>query len=572
MRNTESGRTDSLLSAPWMTPFFWVSACLLLFSWLGSRALSGSEDRWAEISREMILSGNILRPDINGEIYFDKPLLSYWFIVFFSKIFGGVSEFTSRLPSALAGLAALAAVISLGRKLWSEEAGRAAGWILLTSYGFVLWSRTASADVENMAAGIIAVWWYWRREEKPCFSTYFVFYLICSIGANTKGLIAFAVPVVAIFPDLVADGKWRKHFNISNFIAACLGVALYVLPFAAAETSVGKGVLSLMTDSVNSNGFYMVFRENIVRYFRPFDHAEPFYVYFYFLPLLFCPWIIFFVFAMWRITKSYWRISYPSRVFYWSVTLIFLFFTLSGSRRGYYILPILPFCALLTAAWLTRCADDIPEALTRAIRWAFRLAAALLIISPVIIMAAAVWYRHSFSFSLYASCVAGGVLCVAALLLTRAAAGKRARGPAEFFPPAAALFFAFFCLVCPELDRYRSEKSFADEMRKLNGGIPPERIAFYQKIPTAVLFYLSPPAPVVSIVDSDSLEEFLSRPGKALFAAQSKYIPDLAAVIPPAVLQKPSVEQKTYPWEKNPDKKLKAWLIDTPQNGSSNGN
>ncbi len=94
----------------------------------------------------------------------------------------------------------------------------------------------------------------------------------------------------------------------------------------------------------------MAFKENIIRYFRPFDHKEPFYVYFGYVPELVFPWTPLFVAALW--TRDHVHSgSAIGRASGWrlSILLIFLFFTLSGSRRSYYILPILPFCAILTS-------------------------------------------------------------------------------------------------------------------------------------------------------------------------------------------------------------------------------
>jgi 4-amino-4-deoxy-L-arabinose transferase-like glycosyltransferase len=93
------------------------------------------------------------------------------------------------------------------------------------------------------------------------------------------------------------------------------------------------------------------FRENIVRYFRPFDHKEPFYIYFYNLPLLFLPWTPLFVAAIVKASTSLKQLDWPRKWLTISTILIFLFFTLSGSRRSYYILPILPFCALMSAIY-----------------------------------------------------------------------------------------------------------------------------------------------------------------------------------------------------------------------------
>jgi 4-amino-4-deoxy-L-arabinose transferase-like glycosyltransferase len=108
---------------------FWASALLFLFWGLGDRGLWASEGRSAEITREMFLSADFLHPTINGEPYFDKPLLSYWFIAIVSAITGRLDEWTVRLPSAISGLLALWATTYLGRKLWSREVGRTAGWI-----------------------------------------------------------------------------------------------------------------------------------------------------------------------------------------------------------------------------------------------------------------------------------------------------------------------------------------------------------------------------------------------------------------------------------------------------------
>ena len=87
---------------------FWGMAIVLLFLNLGVKGISGSEARWTGIVREMFLSGNFVQPTINFELYFDKPIVSYWFIALFAFFNKGVAtELVARIPSALAALAAL---------------------------------------------------------------------------------------------------------------------------------------------------------------------------------------------------------------------------------------------------------------------------------------------------------------------------------------------------------------------------------------------------------------------------------------------------------------------------------
>ena len=140
--------------------FFSAVALFLLFWSLGSRELWGSEDRWAEITRVMFLSGDYFHPKINGEPYFDKPLLSYWFIALTAVVTGSLDELATRIPSAVAGLIALWATFIMARRMWSEKTAATAIWILLTSYGFIFWARTAAADMANLTAIILAVAWY----------------------------------------------------------------------------------------------------------------------------------------------------------------------------------------------------------------------------------------------------------------------------------------------------------------------------------------------------------------------------------------------------------------------------
>ena len=82
----------------WYAAAVVAAAAVLFLARLGARALWSSEGRWAEIVREMLLSSNYFWPTINGKLYFDKPLLSYWFIVAATGLTGGINETAARLP------------------------------------------------------------------------------------------------------------------------------------------------------------------------------------------------------------------------------------------------------------------------------------------------------------------------------------------------------------------------------------------------------------------------------------------------------------------------------------------
>lgn len=63
---------------------------LLLVLGLGSRELWGAETRWANISLQMLQSGDYFDPYLKGGPYYDKPLLSYWLITASAWLTGAV--------------------------------------------------------------------------------------------------------------------------------------------------------------------------------------------------------------------------------------------------------------------------------------------------------------------------------------------------------------------------------------------------------------------------------------------------------------------------------------------------
>ena len=125
--------------------------------------------------------------------------------------------------------------------------------------------------MENLAAIVLAVAWYWARRDKPGFFSYLIFYLICFVGAHTKGMATIAVPMIVVLPDMLREKRWRSYVSFSNFLALIIGLCVYLAPFLYADAT---------RAGYRYSGLWFAFRENITRYFRPFDHKEPWYVYF----------------------------------------------------------------------------------------------------------------------------------------------------------------------------------------------------------------------------------------------------------------------------------------------------
>lgn len=548
------GRADILLA---------LVAVLLLFWTLGERGLWTAEGRWAEVTREMFLTGDFFHPTINGEPYFDKPLLTYWLIALISTLTGRLDEWTVRLPSAISGLLALWATVYLGRRLWSAEVGRTAGWILLTTYSFLFWSRAGTADMENMAAVTLALAWYWAKRDRPNFSAFFVFYLIAFIGSLTKGLTALIVPVLAVLPDVLAKGRWRTVLRPSHFLAIALAGCVYLAPFIYA---------SLTRADYQASGLAMVFQENIQRFFQPFDHKGPIYCYFYYLPMLFLPWTPLFLAACAGMARCWKGLDGRTRWLIKAALLVFLFFTASGSRRSYYILPILPLCALWTAVFLQTDSVLLP-AFVFFKRWGLRIQAGLLAVLAFIYIASPmIWpvLMDRIGFAApqdlkVATLVCGlTVFVLLAFSLRRSGLLSAVVGTARPAAPLVAVVAVFmgvlFCWQMNALEIYRTERPFSSELKARLIGVDPEQVAFFRKVSPNALFYLDFSRPVQLLSDQEEVRRFVkSKSGNNVLISRRKYLAKLIPILPADLIQSPDLAEEVQTWEGKGSRKLVAW-------------
>lgn len=480
------------------------AAAILLCSGLSVRSLWGSEGRWAVIAREMMHSGNYFLPTINGAVYFDKPLLSYWAIIPFSFL-GGVTETSARIPAVLAGIGTVALVFAIGRTLFGYASGFIAGLVLLTTFMFGFWARTASAEVLN----VIAIWsMLWvvlpARGGKRSFTRYLFFYLIAAVSSFLKGPLAPAVALTAVFAlscvdilfDIRKDGlkeaqkRIAGHFNwilsYAGFLAALCGLVLFALLLFLPVIVTGSW------DAVN-----LMWRENVVRFLQPFDHVEPFYIYFKHVPVFLLPWT--FAAAGSLAAMRNWEDDRRRRWLATVTVAIFLFFTISGSRRSYYILPLVPAFALIMGrsiqGFLFRDEErDCPVMKTCLVITAFLpLIAGLAMIVGYLAFGE---YRHASQIIVGPPVI---IASVAALMFVFK--GRIAQGTVL-------VSLAFFCLLLWSLtagaaigERNRTLKPFARQLAGYINGVGDDKLAMYGVGNSSLIFYLDRATPIRALRD-----------------------------------------------------------------------
>ncbi|MBL7719149.1 MAG: glycosyltransferase family 39 protein [Flavipsychrobacter sp.] len=106
-----------------------VAAGLLFLPFLGNAHLfDWDEINFAECAREMIATGDYLRPQIDFQPFWEKPPLFIWLQVLSMKLFG-VNEYAARFPNALLGIVTLVTLFYVGKRVVSER--MATWWVLL---------------------------------------------------------------------------------------------------------------------------------------------------------------------------------------------------------------------------------------------------------------------------------------------------------------------------------------------------------------------------------------------------------------------------------------------------------
>ncbi len=125
---------------------------LLAFSvvWFGTldyrRLIKPDEGRYAEIAREMAVTGDFVTPRLNGIKYFEKPPLQYWVTATAFKVFGE-DEWTARIWPGITGFLSVLLAYATGRRLFGERAAQLAALVLGGSLFTVLIGHLNTLDM-----------------------------------------------------------------------------------------------------------------------------------------------------------------------------------------------------------------------------------------------------------------------------------------------------------------------------------------------------------------------------------------------------------------------------------------
>ena len=331
-----------------------VIAVMLTVPFLGlTDFYSKGEPREAVVAYTMVEHGNWILPINNGGDIPYKPPFFHWCIALFSLLQGHASEFTSRLPSALALVAMSVGGFVFFAKRKNANMALLATLLSLTAFEVHRAGINCRVDMVNTAFMVGALflmfrWWERGKHTMPWLA------ILCMSGATlTKGPVGMLLPcaVMGVFMLTQRESLWSTVWRLG--LTALLSLVLPLCWYYAAYLQGGDEFLRLVKE------------ENIDRLLGKMayeSHENPFWYNFLTLITGWLPYTLLFVFSLFvlpwkRFSKSGFmqsvRRAEPMQVFVWlAFGLILFFYCIPKSKRSVYLLPCYPFMAWLMAQYV----------------------------------------------------------------------------------------------------------------------------------------------------------------------------------------------------------------------------
>ncbi|WP_192561136.1 lipid IV(A) 4-amino-4-deoxy-L-arabinosyltransferase [Pseudomonas gozinkensis] len=303
------------------------------------------ETRYAQISQEMLLTGNWASPHFMNLRYFEKPAAGYWMIALGQAVFGQ-NLFGVRFASALStGLSVLLCFL-IARRLWNEPRKSFVCALLYMSFAVVA-GQAGYANLDPQFTfwvnlSLVALWFALdSRSNGQRLAGWAVLGLACGMGFMTKGFLAWLLPVLIALPWMLWQKRWKE---LLLYGPVAIAVAIIVsLPW----------VLAVHGQEPDYWRFFF-WHEHIRRFAG--DDAQHDAPWWFYLPLLVAfslPWVGMLPVAL----KQAWQTRRETGIAFLGLWLLMplLFFSLSNGKLPTYILPcLLPLALLLGHALADR--------------------------------------------------------------------------------------------------------------------------------------------------------------------------------------------------------------------------
>jgi 4-amino-4-deoxy-L-arabinose transferase-like glycosyltransferase len=498
-----------------------VGAAALFTLFLGARDLwNPNEPLYGRAVVEMSERGDWLIPTVNDEVFNEKPILYYWLALASATVLGGVDEFTLRIPAAATATLCVLLVYLLAHPYAGRRRALLAAVLFATLYGIYWNARTAQMDILVTAATLGAILPVTRVLDHGFapLRGWSLAGVAAGFGFLAKGPVGIICPGAVLLAYLIATGRLRT-LRAGQLLVATLLCLVIVLPW----------FLLLYWAGEREAIVEMLFRQNFTRFVNPWDHAHPWYYYLVNVWIDMAPWVFFLPLAIALPGRSEGERRVDRLAWIWIVAII-IFFSLSRSKRGPYILPVAPAMAILASAYAERM---LRGALGKARRRAGLLIAGVLgvlLIAGSIVLYTRILERYPLvggaGVALTAVLLLGGLMLLASLPL-------QSRRPGAL-PAALLVFIVSFYLVIggwalPAVNAYKSARTFCNEVKAWMEPDQPVRTYRTWQWRASYTYYMGQALPRID--SDDELIDYWRRPERVFLIVEQARVGEFRQVL-----------------------------------------
>ena len=471
-------------------------AVAVYFVALGNSAIwDANEAFYVETPREMIEANDFLNPTFNYLPRFNKPVLSYWIVAGFYRLFG-VSVTVQRFAIALGAMVIIGCAYVLARAaigdsgfgigdsglgMRDERSGIRDSAPLWAAVGLaaaprlVMFARRIFIDIWITAFLSLTLAFFALSEQYPDRRRRYLVLMYVSIGLGvlTKGPVAIALPALAFLLYLAVRGELKR-------------VTQMMLPLGL--VIIGVIVIPWYTALYHEHGWIYIksflVSENVERFTSGVgvrQHRGPWF----YLPIVLSdsfPWSLLLPCAAVAAWKSRTRVE--TLLWCW-IAAIVGFFSLSAGKQDLYIFPIVSAVAALGGLAIERGLSGA--------RWHRWLSATMAVAGALLgIAGGAVLYLFETAgrvYALDAALIVGAIgLSGGVVTLFFGVTRKPAASALSLVAAVIAVNWAFVVCVLPEFERYKPVPEFSQVLHdRLKPG---DLVAHYQVSLPSMVYYL----------------------------------------------------------------------------------
>ncbi len=247
--------------------FLFILGIILFIPFLGQVHLfDWDEINFAECAREMIVSKDYLRMQIDFVPFYEKPPLFIWLQVLSMKCFG-INEFSSRFPNALVGITTLMCLYHIGKKVANEKIALIWISLYLASWLPHFYFKTGIIDPLFNLFIFLAIYQFYRLSTQKDKTKYIIGSgVFLGLAVLTKGPVALLVAALCLIVFIIIKrgfyGFKFQHLLVIMLISLAITASWFGIEFLKNGTKFIEEFISYQAG---------LFSQNIA------DHEEPWY-------------------------------------------------------------------------------------------------------------------------------------------------------------------------------------------------------------------------------------------------------------------------------------------------------